>query len=345
MTTTSHQAPLSTPKQQTPTSPWWSRVLSSRITPLIIAIIVLSAFFAFQSPFFLTGPNMLNIGRQIAVVLIVAFGITLVLITGEIDISMAGVMAVVSVASAAIISATGDSPLTIVWVLLAAIGIGLAFGLFNGIIAVRFRVASFIVTLGTLSIGTGLALSFNNGEPRAVQAEGFLDFFALGNAFDLIGLGAVASLPALLIFPLIALAVTAYLLRRTLFGIQLYATGGNLEASRLAGVPVARVRIVALTLCAVFAAVAGVIATARVQSGLPDIATGIELDAIAAAVLGGTRLSGGYGTVIGTLLGAVLIGIVGNGLTLMAVPSPTQSMIKGAVIVIAVIFDGVRRRR
>jgi ribose transport system permease protein len=313
-------------------------MLRSRIFPLVVALVVLCAFFSTRSHYFLTATNVLNVGKQIAVVLIVALGITVVLIAGEIDISMAGVMAVCSVTTGAVLqhagSSGGVSPIVI------AVGlcllIGAVFGVVNGVITVLFRVPSFIVTLGTLSIGGGLALSYNNSEPRAVQATNFLDLFALGK---------IGPIPVLLVYPIALAVVTVYMLRRTLFGIQVYATGGNSEASRLSGVPVKRVRVAVLVLCSVFAAIAGLVGTARVQSGLPNIAAGIELDAIAAAVLGGTRLSGGVGTVIGTVLGATLIGVVSNGLTLMGVASPTQSVIKGAVIILAVVLDGLRTRR
>jgi len=142
----------------------------------------------------------------------------------------------------------------------------------------------------------------------------------------------------------IAFVICQILLKRTLFGVQLYSVGGNAEASGLAGVPVGRVRVLALVICSVFASLAGVILSARVQSGLPNIATGIELDAIAAAVLGGTRLAGGYGTIVGTVLGAVVIGVVSNGLTLMGIPSPAQSVVKGVVIIAAVVLDRVRNK-
>ncbi len=313
------------------------RAVTSRIFPLIIALAVLMIFFSIQSQYFFTVVNALNIGRQISVVLIVALGITIVLIAGEIDLSMAGVMAVCSIAAGAILQNDGanGSPVNAIITLIACLGIGLAFGLINGLFTVRFRVPSFIVTLGTLSVGTGLALSYNNGEPRAIQSIAFLDIFALGQ---------IAGIPSLLLYPVLAFVICQILLKRTLFGVQLYSVGGNAEASGLAGVPVGRVRVLALVICSVFASLAGVILSARVQSGLPNIATGIELDAIAAAVLGGTRLAGGYGTIVGTVLGAVVIGVVSNGLTLMGIPSPAQSVVKGVVIIAAVVLDRVRNK-
>ena len=142
-----------------------------------------------------------------------------------------------------------------------------------------------------------------------------------------------------------ALVLANYLMRRTLFGTQIYATGGNAEAARLAGVPTKRVRITVMAIASMLAGFAGLLGTARVRTGLPQLGTGIELDAIAATILGGTRLSGGHGRVVGSLLGAMLIGIINNGLTLMGVPTTFQDVIKGTLIIVAVLFDQFRQRR
>lgn len=316
----------------------WVRARRSQTGPLLVALLLLGVVFTLSSPYFLAYTNILNIGRQIAITLIVALGVTVVLIAREIDISMAGVMGVCSV-TAGIVLHSGSGTAGLGTSLLAAgacLAIGTLFGLFNGLVTVVGKVPSFIVTLGTLSIGGGLALAYNNGEPQAVQSTAFIRLFATGD---------VGPLPALLVYPIVVLVAVILLLRRTLFGIQVYATGGNPEASRLAGVPVGRVRITALALSGCLAGLAATVATARVQSGLPNIATGIELDAIAAAVLGGTRLSGGFGTAVGTLLGAILIGVVSNGLTLIGVASPVQSVIKGCVIIAAVVLDRLRQNQ
>jgi ribose/xylose/arabinose/galactoside ABC-type transport system permease subunit len=305
---------------------------------MLLAIVLLCIVFAVKSPYFLTTENALNIGRQIAVVSVVALGVTIAIIAGEIDLSMGSVMAVTSVAIGIVLHGPGATASTgkMLTSLGVGLAVGLAFGLFNGVLTVFGKIPSFIVTLGTLSIGSGIALSYHQGTPDPILSNRFLRWFAEGS---------IGPVPVLLVYAGIVFALTSFLLRRTLFGIQVYATGGNAEAARLAGVPVARVKILALVLCGVFAGFAGVLGTARVGTALPQLGLGIELDAIAAAVLGGTRFSGGYGLAVGTVLGATLIGIVSNGLTLLGVASPVQSIVKGAVIIGAVLLDRIRRQR
>lgn len=316
-----------------------ARAAASPTVPMLAALLLVGLFFSLASPFFLTGANLFNIGRQSAVVSVVALGATVVLITGEVDLSMGSVMAVTSVVLGAVLHGRGPEggALDVVVPVLAALGVGLGFGLFNGAMTALMKAPSFIVTLGTLSIGSGLALSYNRGAPDPILVRSFLTAFGDGKP--------ALGIPALIVYPAFIFALAWLLLNHTLFGIQAYATGGNAEASRLAGVPVRRVKLLALVLSGVLAGFAGVLGTARVRTALPQLGLGIELDAIAAAVLGGTRLSGGYGTAHGTLLGVVLIGTLSNGLTLLGVQSPIQSVIKGSIIIVAVLFDRLRRRR
>ncbi|MEO7192836.1 MAG: ABC transporter permease [Vicinamibacterales bacterium] len=314
-------------------------MLGSNIGPLIGAQLLLMLFFATRSEFFFTSDNAINIGRQMALVCIIALGVTVVLIAGEIDISMAGVMAITSVATGIVLRRGGDAatPISrVLLALLAGLAIGLSFGLFNGVVTVYGKAPSFLVTLGSLSVASGLALSYNKSESVPIGADRFVHTFSTKE---------IAGIPVLILYAAVVFVLVLALMRGTLFGIQAYATGGNRESARLAGIPVRRVRISALALCGTVAGFAGVIGTARYSSALPNISPGIELDAIAAAVLGGTRLSGGFGTPIGTLMGAVLIATVGNGLTLLEVRSPIQQVIKGFVIIAAVTADGLRARR
>ncbi len=314
-------------------------VASHQHAPLLIALILLCVAFQFLSPVFFTSANALNIGRQIAITSVVAFGATIVIISGEIDLSVGSVMGITSVLIGIILHGTPvaatDPGANELIAVLAAVGLGLGIGLLNGVVTVFGRIPSFIVTLGTLSIARGLAQSYGTGVPDPITSRSFLATF---------GDGQVLGIPVLIVYMFAALAATAFLLRGTLFGIQTYATGGNTEAARLAGIPVRRVKVVALALGGLLAGFAGVMGTARVQTALPQLGLGIELDAIAAVVLGGTRFSGGYGTVVGTLLGAVLIGVINNGLTLMSVSSTYQLVIKGTVIIVAVLLDRIRPR-
>ncbi|NUQ78485.1 MAG: ABC transporter permease [Polyangiaceae bacterium] len=313
-----------------------ARLLSSPLAPLLAALLFAGIAFSLLSPYFLTPQNLLNIGRQIAVVSVVALGVTAVIIAGEIDLSMGSVMALSSVVIGVVLHEKGQgAALTdVALAVFAALCTGFCLGLFNGVLTVVAKLPSFIVTLGTLSIGSGLALSYRQGTPEPIASAAFLRTF---------GDGTIAGvLPVLVVYPAVLFGVLWFLLGFTWFGIQTYATGGNTEAARLAGVPVGRVKITALVLSGVLSGVAGVLGTARVRTAMPQLGAGIELDAIAAAVLGGTRLSGGYGTAPGTLLGVMLIGVVSNGLTLLGVRSPVQLVIKGMIIIAAVLFDRAR---
>ena len=314
-------------------------VISHQHAPMLIALVVLSIGFAILSPHYLSSGNVLNIGRQIAIVSIVAFGATAVIIAGEIDLSVGSVMGLTSVVAGIVLHGTplgaqGPS-VNLFLALVAGLLVGLGIGLFNGLVTVYGRIPSFIVTLGTLSIARGLALSYGTGVPDPITSRAYLAAF---------GDGSVLGIPVLIVYTVVVLGGMTFLLRSTLFGIQVYATGGNAEASRLAGIPVRRVRVAVLAIGGLLAGFAGILGTARVQTALPQLGVGIELDAIAAAVLGGTRFSGGRGTVVGTLLGAILIGVINNGLTLLGVGSTFQNVIKGAVIILAVLLDRFRPR-
>lgn len=305
---------------------------------MIGAVVALSVFFATQTPYYLTTDNAFNIGRQISIVAIVAFGSTMVIVSGEIDLSVGALMGFVSVAVGVVLADVGsDQGGTVTLVALGvALTIGLMVGLFNGLVTVYGQIPSFIVTLGTLGVLRGLALSYRQGSPEPIRAGGFLDIF---------GDQDVLGVPVIILYMVGALLVANYLMRGTLFGTQIYATGGNAEASRMAGVPTKRVKITVMAIAGTLAGFAGLLGTARIRTGLPQLGTGIELDAIAAAILGGTRLSGGHGRVVGSLLGAILIGVINNGLTLMGVATTYQDVIKGTLIIVAVLFDQFRQRR
>jgi ribose/xylose/arabinose/galactoside ABC-type transport system permease subunit len=261
----------------------------------------------------------------------------MVIIAGEIDLSVGALLALISVAIGIVLHDTpydlGFDPRALT-ALGVALLIGLFAGLLNGLVTVYGKIPSFIVTLGTLSIFRGLALTYNNSSPQPVLNQSFLEIFSGAEIFGL---------PIIVLYLAIALLLTQYLLRGTLFGVQVYATGGNREASRMAGIPTNRVRVAVMALAGLLTGFAAVLATARVRTALPTLGVGLELDAIAAAILGGTRLSGGHGRIVGTLLGAMLIGVINNGLTLLGVPSTLQDVIKGCLIILAVLAIRLRR--
>lgn len=297
---------------------------------LAIALVAIGAALAIAHPGFLTVPNLLNVARQISINGILAVGVTLVLLTGGVDLSLGSVVALAGVVAASM-AHPNQYPL------LVPIGLGVSAGALcgatNGLLVTRGRVPSFIATLGMMTAARGLALVVANGRPVSNLSQ---DFTWLGG-----DLGRVP-IPALV---LVGLALgTSVVLNKLRLGRHLYAVGGNAEAARAAGINVTAVRMFAYTACGALAGVAGVVLAARITTGQPNAGVGYELDAIAAVVIGGTSLSGGVGRVGGTILGALLVGVINNGLDLMNVSSYYQAIVKGVIIVGAVWLDRNREK-
>ncbi|AZN35696.1 ABC transporter permease subunit [Iodobacter ciconiae] len=293
----------------------------------LLALLLISGVLSVMSRDFLTVNNLLNVLRQVSINALIAFGMTFVILLGGIDLSVGAVLALSSVAIASMMAAGVDPVLATLFGVLA----GAALGAVNGVIISRGKVAPFIATLGTMTIFRGLALVASDGRP----ITGFNSDF-----FSMLGAGYIANLiPVPVVTTLIAFAVLWFLLKKTVFGRHVYAVGGNEEASLISGVKVNRVKLWVYTLSGGLSALAGVILTSRLNSAQPNAGMGYELDAIAAVVLGGTSLSGGRGWIVGTLIGAVLIGVLNNGLNLLSVSSFYQQVIKGSVILLAVLLD------
>ena len=285
---------------------------------------------AIMAPHFASTGNLLNIARAISVNAILAAGLTFVIITGGIDLSVGSVLAVSSVT--AVLAATSGVPLApavLIGVLAGAVA-----GLLNGLLTAYLSLAAFIVTLGTLTFLRGVAYTMTGGQPKVSNT---LNFRALGNGY-------VAGIPIPVIIMAVVYIAAWYVLERTLYGRHVYAVGGNAEAARLAGVHVKRVVASAFVISGVCAGLAGVIFAARVVSAQPTAGTGYELNAIAAVVLGGTSLSCGRGRIFGTLIGSIILGVLSTGLILMNVQFFTQLMITGVVIVLAVAIDSLKQR-
>ncbi|WP_312871101.1 ABC transporter permease/substrate-binding protein [Streptomyces lonarensis] len=296
----------------------------------LTALLVLLAAMALLSGDFLTTQNLLNVGVQAAVTAILAFGVTFVIVSGGIDLSVGSVAAL----SATVMGwlAAGDGLPVWLAVLLAA-GVGLTCGLVNGALIAYGKLPPFIATLAMLSVGRGLSLVISQGSPINLPDS----LFFLG---DSIG----GRLPV----PLLIMAgmglVTALILARTYLGRSMYAIGGNEEAARLSGLRVDRQKLAIYALSGLFAAVAGVVLASRLGSAQPQAAQGYELDAIAAVVIGGASLAGGVGKASGTLIGALILAVLRNGLNLMSVSAFWQQVVIGVVIALAVLLDTVRRR-
>ncbi len=299
--------------------------------PLLVAIVALLGLFRIWVPQFLSPENMLDLAQQISVNAILAFGMTLVILIGGIDLSVGAVVAFIGTVTVWILPQGG-----LALALLAGFGAGGLFGAFNGVCAAKTRMPPFIITLATMLIARGMALRFNEGRPMPVADTEQL-FLALGNA----RLFGVVPVPVLLMAA--AFAITGILLHRTSFGQHLYAIGGNREAARFTGIPIVRIEIAVYILCSLLTGMAGLIHTSQLYSAEPASGLGFELDAIAAAVVGGTSFTGGKGTMYGTLIGAIIIGILNKGLNQAEVHFSLQSILKGVVILTAVYFD-VRRR-
>lgn len=293
---------------------------------LLIAFGAICVVLSFLSPAFLTAQNGINVLRQISINAILAIGVTFVILTGGIDLSLGSVLALTGV-----LAATFAHPETYPLIVPIAAGIlgGVLIGLLNGLLITRFRVAPFIVTLGMMTIARGGALIVSKGRPVS----------NLSASFNFIGSGSVLGIPVPIVILAGVFAVSYFILSRTIFGRYVYAVGGNEEAARASGINTHKIKIAAYSICAGLAGLAGIIQASRITTGQPNAGISYELDAIAAVVIGGTSLTGGLGRVTGTLLGALLIGTLNNGLDLLNVSSYYQQVVKGLIIIGAVILD------
>jgi ribose transport system permease protein len=294
-------------------------------------LMMLGITFTVLSPYFLTGRNMSSIGAEVAAILIVSLGMTFVMIAGEIDVSVGGIFCV----AGTILAKLMEGGMPAAFALLITVLIGMGIGLINGIIVVKANVSSLLVTLGMMTLLEGWAVALSNAITIPVFNDQFTTVF---------GTGTIMSIPNPVWITLLVLAVSYVALGYTKFGWDVYATGGGRDAARLAGVPTNRIRVSVLVLSGGLAALASAVLTARLSAGVPTAGVGLELSAIAAVVVGGTSFLGGRGGVILTVLGALLLVTIINGLTLVEVDSSYQQMVKGGIIIAAVVLDQVARR-
>lgn len=294
----------------------------------LIGFFLLCIVLSILSDSFLTVNNWMNVLRQVSINALIAFGMTFVILTGGIDLSVGSVLALSSAITAGMMAGGMNGFTAIIIGLLA----GFLMGAINGAVITKGRVAPFIATLATMTMFRGLTLVYTDGRP----ITGFASDDIL---FQMMGRGYFLGIPVPVVFMLIAYAVLYFVLKKTTFGRHTYAVGGNEEASRLSGIRVDRLKIWIYSLTGGLSALAGIILTSRLNSAQPTAGTAYELDAIAAVVLGGTSLSGGRGWIFGTLVGALIIGVLNNGLNLLNVSSFYQQVIKGAVILLAVLLD------
>ncbi|MGZ8761484.1 MAG: ABC transporter permease [Aeromicrobium sp.] len=305
------------------------------------ALILLIIFFSIANEHFLNFDNFVNILIATAVVGVVALGETFVIITGGIDLSVGTVMTLSSVMTAVTITNMG---LPVPIGVLAGILTGGLMGLLNGVLIARLKLPPFIATLGVLNIARGLALVITQTRPIYFTNTPEFNTGIMGNLFG-IKISGEFGIPNIAIIMFVAVIIAAFILNRTALGRYTFALGSNEEAVRLSGVNVKVWKMAVYTLCGLFAGLAGVLISARVNSAQPALGFGYELDAISAVVIGGTSLAGGEGTILGTIIGAFIVRTLTNGLQIMSVPQEWQIVVTGVVVILAVYLDIIRRRQ
>lgn len=300
-----------------------------------LALLAMILFFSLFTEHFLTAGNVTNILTQITINLVLAIGLTFVILIGGIDLSVGSILAFAATIAGKVITMQGLDPTTaILLAFLAAALAGTLCGVLNGVISAWWGLPSFIITLGMLNIARGAALQVSNAET----------IYSFPPAFNAFGSATVLGIPVVFLVALVLVGIAWFVLTRTVFGRMIYGIGNNEEAVRLAGHPVFRYKVAAFTICGLMAGVAAIIYMARLNIASPIAGIGFELNAIAAVIIGGTSLSGGRGSVIGTLLGAFIIGVLANGLILLGLSDFMRQMVTGVVIIVAVILDHFRAR-
>jgi ribose/xylose/arabinose/galactoside ABC-type transport system permease subunit len=315
-----------------------SRIVSAllRVGLLPVMLVAGIAIFATIEPRFLTPLNGTNVGRQLSFLLIITMAQMLVLVVAEIDMSVGSTIALTSIVSTTVmVKAGGDGLTPVLLGVLAGLAVGLVIGLINGVIVAKFRVPSFIVTIGSGAVAFGLALIISSGSPVTGLPKTFTT--ALGNS-------SIGTVPLSLLIALAVFGVLYLLLNWTTVGRYFYAVGGGENAARLVGVPVFRSKVLAFVLCSTLTSLAGILLTARVSSGEPNLGGQYVILSIAAAVLGGTSFFGGEGRLSMVAIGALFLVVLSNGMNLIRVSSYTQQVVLGVLLVGAVVIDRLRRR-
>lgn len=299
---------------------------------VFVILLVICLIFAIGSGDFLTASNLLNVALQTSIIAIVAIGMTFTILTAGIDLSVGSLMALCGALAAGLAVRQGLGTYGGIGL---ALLVGVVLGAVNGLLIVKGGIPPFVATLAMMAVGRGLTLVYTQGRPIAGLEKNFI-FWGTGR---LLGIPMPVTLMVILAF------IAFVVLRHTRFGLYVYATGGNEETTRLAGVSPDQIKLAVYVISGFTATLGGVLLTARLWSAQPNAAVGWELDAIAAPVLGGTSLFGGVGGIGGTLVGAFIIGVLSNGLNLMGVSSYYQQVIKGAVFILAVMLDLFTKRR
>ena len=291
----------------------------------VLILLVICLFASILSDSFLSVTNLFNVFKQITVAGIIGCGMTFVILTGGIDLSVGSILGLSGVVASGVLASTGNTPLAV----LTALGIGLACGIVNGFFISQCEIPPFIATLGMMTLLRGCVLVYTKGSPISVKVD----------SYKFIGKGSVLGIPVPVIILLLLFLIAHYILTQTPYGRSVYAFGGNREAARLSGISIKKTEWMAYVINGFLSGVAAVVLTARLGSAQSTSGPGIEMDAIAAVILGGTSISGGTGFVLPTVVGAMIMGIIDNILTLMNVNPHATNIVKGAVVLIAVLVD------
>ena len=303
-----------------------NKELIAKLGPFI-GLIILIVILTILNPSFLSVDNLLNVLRQVSVSALIAFGMTFVILTGGIDLSVGSTLGLTGAVVATLL-ASGTDPIL---AMLAAVILGLILGTINGVIITKGKVAPFIATLATMTIYRGLTLVYTDGRPVSGLGDSL--------SFQMFGKGYFLGFPVPVVTMILAFVILYFILHKTTFGRRVYAVGGNEEASKLSGINPDRIKIAVYAITGLLASISALIITSRLNSAQPTAGESYELDAIAAVVLGGTSLTGGKGWIFGTIVGALIIGVLNNGMTLIGVSSFFQQVVKGVVILLAVLMD------
>lgn len=300
---------------------------------IVVALIILSIALSFANQYFMTWGNWVDILRQTSINGILAIGMTYVVLTGGIDLSVGAILAFAGLVTASLI--TGPSPHGLLTGIAAGMSVGGLLGAVNGLMVARLSVPPFVATLGMLSAARGFTYIYNDGMPISDLPEAFLN----------LGGGYLLGLPIPVLIFVTVIVVFWFILRYTTYGRYIYAVGGNPRSAKTSGISTAKISFSVYFISGLLAAIAGVVLAARTTAALPQAGLSYELDAIAAVVIGGTSLSGGSGSLGGTVIGALLIGVINNGLNLLGVSSYYQQVVKGVIIVGAVLLDASRKKQ
>ena len=308
----------------------------------LIALLLLCIILSILTDKFFTPENGLNVLRQVAVNACIATGMTLIVLTAGIDLSVGSVLALCGAVTAGLFKNGLEFPssdlfvgFTVIGALLAGLILGALLGWFNGFTVTKFNVPPFVATLAMLTIARGFTMLYTKGHPIS----------NLGKDFAFIGSGSLIGIPVPVWLAIIVVLIAVFITQKTKLGRYIYAIGGNEQAAKLSGINIKKVKMTVYAVAGALAALGGIIVTARLDSAQPNAGMSYELDAIAAVVIGGTSLSGGKGSVWGTVMGAIIIGVLNNGLVLLNVSPFWQQVVKGGVILLAVIIDKIGEKK